>query len=165
MSDLTGACRQQLAWTIWADTQHVRALAAVAPEHLAVETGTSFGSLAGTAAHILGAEWTWLTRFRGESPDRVPGLADWPDLPAIEAGFGEIHAEMQFFLASLTAEQLDAELVYVTTSGAERRQPLWQPVLHLVQHSAYHRGQLASLSRQMGYAPPSTDLVHWFLTR
>ncbi len=165
MSELLGVCRRLLAWTVWADTQHVRALAAVDPAHLSVETGSSFGSLLGTAAHILGAEWLWMARFRGEAPDRLPGIEDWPDLASLEAGFAELHAEVQFFLASLTAEQLAGELEYFGTTGEVRRQPLWQPVLHLVQHSTYHRGQLATLSRQLGYAVPPTDLVAWFLTR
>jgi uncharacterized damage-inducible protein DinB len=165
VSDLVHVVRQHLAWTVWADTQHLRALAHVAPEHLVVETGTSFGSLLGTAAHVVGAETVWIARFRGESPDRVPGLVDWPDFASLESAWGEAHAELQFFLAGLTNEQLSGDFVYSSTSGQARRQPLWQGVFHLVQHSTYHRGQLASLSRQLGYAPPSTDLVHWFLTR
>lgn len=165
MSDLLGVARQLLAWTVWADAQHLRALASIDPAHQRVETGTSFGSLLGTAAHILGAETVWVARFRGESPDRVPGLEDWPDLASLEAGWSELHAELQFFLASLTADQLASELVYFSTNGEERRQPLWQPVFHLVQHSAYHRGQLSSLSRQLGYTPPSTDMIRWLLPR
>ena len=40
---------------------------------------------------------------------------------------------------------------------------LWQPVLHLVNHVSYHRGQVVSLLRQLGHQPPSTDLIHYFL--
>jgi uncharacterized damage-inducible protein DinB len=38
-------------------------------------------------------------------------------------------------------------------------------VLHLVNHSSYHRGQIVSLLRQMGYRSPSTDLIRYFLER
>jgi uncharacterized damage-inducible protein DinB len=38
-------------------------------------------------------------------------------------------------------------------------------VIHLVNHTTYHRGQVVSLLRQMGYPPPSTDLVYYFIER
>jgi uncharacterized damage-inducible protein DinB len=34
-------------------------------------------------------------------------------------------------------------------------------VLHLVNHATYHRGQVVAQLRQLGHAPPATDLVYW----
>jgi uncharacterized damage-inducible protein DinB len=33
--------------------------------------------------------------------------------------------------------------------------------LHFVNHATYHRGQVVSLLRQLGYLPPHTDLVYF----
>jgi uncharacterized damage-inducible protein DinB len=38
-------------------------------------------------------------------------------------------------------------------------------VLQLVNHSTYHRGQVVSLLRQMGYPVGSTDLIDFFAER
>src|SRR4051812_4819797 len=83
MPDLPQLSRSLLAYTMWADTQHLDALAAIPVEHLTVVTGTSFGSLLGTMAHILGSEQVWLGRFVGAPLDRYPEVADWPDLASV----------------------------------------------------------------------------------
>ncbi|HEY0782391.1 MAG TPA: DinB family protein [Thermoanaerobaculia bacterium] len=158
---LAGTVRQLLLYTLWADRICLKAVEAVRPEDLRRETGTSFGSLFGTLAHILGAERRWLSRFEGKLLDIVD-TSDFADWEALTASWGETAAEMNFFLASLTAEQLAAELTWTSTEGDTYTRPLWLPVLHLVNHSTYHRGQVVSLLRQMGYAAPSTDLYLFF---
>ena len=32
---------------------------------------------------------------------------------------------------------------------------------HLVNHSTYHRGQVAAKLKRLGVEPPATDLVFW----
>jgi len=32
-------------------------------------------------------------------------------------------------------------------------------MVHLVNHSSYHRGQLAGMMRQLGVKPPGTDYI------
>jgi uncharacterized damage-inducible protein DinB len=36
-------------------------------------------------------------------------------------------------------------------------------VIHMVSHNTFHRGQVVSLMRQLGYEPPQTDLIRFFL--
>ena len=40
--------------------------------------------------------------------------------------------------------------------------PVWQIVLHVVNHGSYHRGQVAAMLRAAGYAPPDSDLIIWY---
>lgn len=160
--ELTGTVRQLLLYTLWADRICLKAADGVRPEDLRRDTGTSFGSLFGTLSHILGAERRWLSRFEGKLLD-VADAADFADGEALNASWAETAAEMNFFLASLTAEQLAADLTWTTAAGVTFTRPLWQPVLHLVNHSTYHRGQVVSLLRQMGYAAPSTDLIQFLI--
>jgi uncharacterized damage-inducible protein DinB len=163
MSDLGGTVRQLLLYTLWADRVCLKALESVRPEDLDRDTGASFRSVLGTLAHILGSQRLWLARFEGKTLDRVPGLQDFPDFAALSAAWAETSAELGFFLASLTAEQVAAELTWASTEGVAYTRPLWQPVLHLVNHSTYHRGQVVALLRQLGYTPPSTDLVYFLI--
>ena len=65
----------------------------------------------------------------------------------------------------MTDEQLAAPTTWTNRKGETFTQPLWHTVLHLVNHSSYHRGQVVSLLRQMGYQPPSTDLVYYLAQR
>jgi uncharacterized damage-inducible protein DinB len=151
--------RQLLLYTLWADRVCLDAVRAVAPEALARDAGVSFGSVLGTLSHILSSQRRWLARFVGQS---VPEPVSFPDLDALAAAWAETSAELEAFLASLTGEQLAAEVTWTPGPEAVTR-PLWEPVLHMVNHSTYHRGQVASLMRQLGYQPPKTDLIHFFL--
>ena len=162
MADLLQLSRALLAYTLWADRQHLEALEALPPEHLTVATGTSFGSLLGTMAHVLGSEQVWLGRFVGAPLERYPETDDFPDLGAVRAGFEELWPAMEFFLAGLQEPQLDAELEWISRGGNPYRRPLWQALVHMSHHSGYHRGQLVTMMRQLGHRPPSTDLVGWF---
>jgi uncharacterized damage-inducible protein DinB len=154
-----------LLYTLWADRQILQVVRQVGTEDLNRDAGVSFGSILGTMAHILGAERLWLSRFLGVSPDRVPSIEDFPTLPAWIAGWEETAAGLEAFLASLTDEQLATPVTWKNTRGASFTRPLWQPVLQLINHSTYHRGQVVSLLRQMGYTAPSTDLIYYFLER
>lgn len=159
--DLPGLSRSLLAYTMWADRQHLDALARIPAEHLVVPTGTSFGSLLGTIAHILGSEQVWLSRFVGAPIDR-PEEMDWPNLDSVRAGFEELWPGMEFFLASLTPAQLEIELAWISRGGNSYRRPLWQALVHMSHHSGYHRGQLTTMLRQLGHRAPSTDLIGYF---
>jgi uncharacterized damage-inducible protein DinB len=152
--------RQLLLYTLWADRVCLDAARDIPLEALTREAGVSFGSLLGTLTHILRSQRRWLARFTGQVP---PDPADFPDLEALAAGWSETAAQMEFFLASLTEDQLTAEITWEDTGIGAVTRPLWQPVSHMVNHSSYHRGQVTSLLRQLGYQPPKTDLIYFFL--
>ncbi len=157
--------RNLLAYTLWGDRVVLRAVETVEEEDLLRDAGASFSSVLGTLAHILGAEQVWLSRFVGDPLDYVPGLEDYPDLTTLQGGFEDFWPQVEYFLASLTPDMLVGDLHYTNTRGEARVLKLWQALSHLSHHSAYHRGQIITLLRQMGYEPPSTDLLQFFLER
>lgn len=163
MSISAAAMRELLLYMLWADRTVLKAVRPVPPDDLTREAGVSFGSLLGTMAHMLGSQRMWLSRFSGQPLDRVPGLADFPDLLSWIHAWEETASGIEAFVAGLTDEQLAAPITWTTTEGRTYTRPLWQPVLHLVNHSTYHRGQVTSLLRQLGHQPPSTDLIYYFL--
>jgi uncharacterized damage-inducible protein DinB len=65
------------------------------------------------------------------------------------------------------AEQLspadwDRIVFYRNTKGEASQQPLWQIVLHIVNHASYHRGQITTMLRQIGCMPIGTDLITYY---
>ena len=164
MAELPQVARSLLAYTMWADREHLEALGRIPVEHLTLETGTSFGSLLGTMAHILGTEQVWLGRFLGTPPEAFPQERDHRELGSVLAGFEELWPQLEFFLASLTMDQLLAEIAWVSRGGDSYRRPVWEALVHMSHHSGYHRGQLTTMLRQLGHQPPSTDLIGWLAT-
>ncbi|HEX4962322.1 MAG TPA: DinB family protein [Thermoanaerobaculia bacterium] len=158
--------RDLLLYMLWADRHTLAAARQVTPEDLTREAGVSFGSLLGTLAHMLGAQRLWLSRFLGQPMQRVPNLDDYPDLASWIAGWEETAAHIEAFLAALSDDQLAVPLSWTSVSaGTSHTLPLWQAVIHLVNHTSYHRGQVVSLLRQMGYPTASTDLIQFFNER
>ncbi len=161
MSTLLPTVRRLIAYTIWADRTVLAELGSVRPEDLTRETGTSFGSVLGTMAHILGSEQLWLSRFLGIPLGRAPSLEDFPNLETLAAAYEDFWPQIEFFLASLAEEQLDQEFTWTNLAGETHTAAFRNVLLHFVNHATYHRGQVVSLLRQLGYIPPHTDLVYF----
>lgn len=151
--------RRLFAYDEWANARLVAAIATVPDAAFVAPVASSFGSLRDTLAHIASGEWIWLRRFKGEAPTAPPEWvrsAGRSELVRILEGIEE---ERREFLAGLSDGALAATLTYRLLNGAERRNTLADLVRHVVNHSTYHRGQAVTQLRQLGAAPPSTDLV------
>lgn len=165
MSMTSGVARDLLLYMLWADRQMLKSVRAVDTEHLNRDAGVSFHSLLGTMAHMLGGQKLWLARFLAHPEDSIFGPGDFPDLLSWIRAWEENASGIEAFLAGLTDEQLAAPLTWTNLEGERHVRPLWQAVLQLVNHTTYHRGQVVSLLRQMGYAAESTDLIRYFAER
>ena len=165
MSVSAAAARELILYMLWADRTVLGAVREVTQDDLTRDAGVSFGSMLGTMAHMLGAQRLWLARFAGQSLDHIPGPGDFPDLLSWIHGWEETASETEAFVAGLTDEQLQTPITWTNTRGETYTLPLWQPVVHMVNHATYHRGQVISMLRQMGYPAPSTDLVYHFAQR
>jgi uncharacterized damage-inducible protein DinB len=149
----------------WANHRTLESCAPLTPEQFTRDLGSSFRSLRDTLAHIYGAEWLWLERWHGRTPTALPSSSDFPDLETTRHRFAEIDRNLVDYVASLTAGDLQRVMEIKTTAGALHSQPLWQMLQHLANHSTYHRGQTATLLRQLGAKPVSTDLIGFYRER
>jgi uncharacterized damage-inducible protein DinB len=153
--------RQLFAYGSWANALMFSVARGLSEEQFRARAASSFPSVAATLGHIVGAEWVWLRRWRGESPTTVPSWAPEPVLAELEAQLAAVEAERGSFLDPLSDADLDRVVSYRTMAGQAYSDPLGALIRHLVNHSTYHRGQLATQLRQLGVAPPSTDLIRF----
>lgn len=166
MAAKAATLRELLLYMLWADRLTLAAVRHVKPEDLTRDAGVSFGSVLGTLAHTLVSQRLWLSRFLGNPLTDLPRIDEYPDLPTWIAGWEEWASQIEAFLAGLSDEQVATPLTWASLpDGAVYTLPLWQTVIHLVNHTTFHRGQVISLLRQMGYAVPHTDLVVFFNER
>ena len=150
-------------YNAWAK-EHVIAEASSCSEgELARELGASFGSVRGNLLHVLWAQGVWLQRFTGGAAAEVPGA---------DAGIGtirEAHAAssdaLSRFVAKLTEEDLTEKLAYTDTRGNDFEPPLWQPLVHLVNHGTHHRAGCAMLLTSLGHALRQLDYIFFELER
>jgi uncharacterized damage-inducible protein DinB len=111
---------------------------------------------------MIGAEWTWLQRWKGTSPPPRPDGWSGTGLADLGARFDEVAADVHSYVGGLSEADLDRVVHYRNLKGEASEAPLWQLLRHVVNHATYHRGQVVTMLRQVGAEPPSTDLVLWY---
>ncbi|HXK10922.1 MAG TPA: DinB family protein [Vicinamibacteria bacterium] len=121
-------------------------------------SGSSFPSVGATLAHIVEAEWIWQRRWLGASLP-APAWVARADLAELEVQRAAIERERGSYLASLSDTDLDQTVSYQNLAGKAFTNRLSDLVRHVVNHSTYHRGQVATQLRQLGHTPPNTDLI------
>ena len=150
--------RTHLAYTEWATARLLSAARELAPEELARDFGTAHRSILGTFVHVFGADRVWLARLQG-------GAQEWPgdyDLAGLESDWSALYARWQSWAAGLDGAAIEARVSYHDLKGNAWVSPVWQIVLHVVNHGTHHRGQVAGFLRSMGRTPPVLDLIAYY---
>jgi uncharacterized damage-inducible protein DinB len=147
------------AYNRWANARTLEPVSALTPEEFGRTLGGSFPSVRETLAHIYSAEWIWLERWLGRSPRGLPPAQEVPTLDVLGRKWGAVEEACRSFVADLTPQRLDEIVRYVNVKGETREYPLHEMLVHVVNHSSYHRGQAATMLRQLGKAPLSTDYL------
>jgi uncharacterized damage-inducible protein DinB len=144
----------------WANERLLAALEQLTPEQFIHESSGSFKSIRDTLAHIAGAEWLWFERWKGNLPAAMPSWHATADLAELRDQMRRTAKERNERLAAL--QDSDTEKTF-RTQNLKRditwELPLGMMLLHVINHSTYHRGQLSSLIRQAGGVSVPTDLT------
>jgi uncharacterized damage-inducible protein DinB len=146
-----------LRYSAWASRKLVDAVLVLPDGVVEKPVGISHGSLLGTLAHILWADWLWFTRV--VEPMEQPGSTRealetiWPGLQDRWVAWAERASDAEMQRVVEYKSILD---------GRMARTPAWQIVLHVVNHATLHRGQVMGMLRQMEIAPPQTDLMIFY---
>jgi uncharacterized damage-inducible protein DinB len=146
----------------WANNRTLSAAGKLDSEKLLRALGNSFSSIRDTLAHILSAEWIWMERWHGRWPRAMLNAKDFPTVESLQARWKSLVEDYDRFIQSLTPERLRDRLAYVNRAGEGYAYPLWQQMVHVVNHSTYHRGQITTMLRQLGAEPVSTDFVEYY---
>jgi uncharacterized damage-inducible protein DinB len=137
------------------------AAAGLTPGELTRDFATADKSILGTLKHVYGADWAWVERLHGNSPAAYP--AEGPTtLEALTTDWPRLYTRWRETLAT---EDPNREVAYKTFKGDAYRSPVWQIVLHVVNHGSHHRGQVAGFLRSMGKTPPVLDLMMFYRQR
>lgn len=146
----------------WANEQVLDAVSRLTEADFTRDLKSSYASIRDTLTHLIWGEWIWLERWKGVSPTRVFPPADFPTVESLRERLRTVVAERSAFLRDLTAEALLQVMAYRNVKGEIWRYPLWQQLCHVVNHSTYHRGQVAAMLRQVGATPAATDFLVYY---
>jgi uncharacterized damage-inducible protein DinB len=146
----------------WATNLTVNAVKALPPEQFTRDLGSSFPSVRDTLVHVFMADRAWLGRLEGQSPPRA-NAGDYPDLNSLLEVWEPVLTRWPTVVESLGDPERLIE--YKSFTGDPFTNPLGQIVRHVVNHGTYHRGQVATMLRQLGAQAVSSDLIYFFRER
>jgi uncharacterized damage-inducible protein DinB len=138
---------RQLRWGGWANRETLSSLRMTAPP-----------AALRWMAHIAGSELLWLGRLSGEPSE----VAVWPelDLDRVATHLARLETAWPRYLAALGEDELAEPVGYRNSRGEFWTSTVPDILSHVVTHSAYHRGQIASAVRAAGGEPAYTDFIH-----
>jgi uncharacterized damage-inducible protein DinB len=148
-------------YTEWANHRVVRLAATLSVDDFRRDLGSSHGGVRGTLAHMLGAEWIWLERWKGVSPLKGVDEGEFPDVLALRSRWKAIEQHRRSWFQNLDEGAVSKTIKYQNLKGKSFKAPLWQLLQHVCNHSTYHRGQVVALLRQLGAKVAATDMVVW----
>ena len=157
--------RLLLDFHYWARDRVFAAVEPLTVEDYMRPMGNSFPSIQDTLNHVYLAEWIWHARWNGVSPTAFP-TGELPDLATLKSRWSDMEGKVRAYVDTAGDTGLNRVIEYRLLSGKESASPLWQMVVHVVNHATYHRGQVTTLLRQLGAAPAqSTDMITYFRER
>jgi uncharacterized damage-inducible protein DinB len=131
------------------------------PEQYAAEPVPGWSSVRSTIVHIASATG-WLRVLFGKPLWDVLTEADLPTVDAAALVLEEADRMIAEGLPGLTPEQLATPRTF-SGRGRTAVLPPWAVLRHVVNHSTYHRGQVASKLKRFGVEQPATDFVFWVM--
>jgi len=109
-------------------------------------------------SHIINSQKIWLSRVtnKGDNP-----VHPWEISPlgqciliANQTGF-----DWMRFIKETSEENLSLEIVYKNSQDKEFKSKVSDILIHVINHSTYHRGQIALIVKSSGGVPAVTDHI------
>jgi len=147
-------------YNAWANACILDTAAQLDSHQLYVEARTSFGSVHATLVHIMNAQCTWLARWQDTSSMAI-GPQNFPDLDVLRTRWDQIERETQSFVAACREADFERIIAYDNLQGERWAYPLWQQMLHQVNHATQHRSEVAMILSEWGYSPGWLDLLYF----
>jgi uncharacterized damage-inducible protein DinB len=145
-------------YNLWANQALLGAINKLDAEKHLVPVKSSFKTIRETAFHIWDAEYVWLNRFKGNS---LPFMTK--DLPASTPIESFIDGAKKFveYVESQDDSFFTGFTIFRDLSGKEHTMDNAGMLMHCMNHSSFHRGQIVTMLRFLGYEGemPRTDLI------
>ncbi len=148
-----------LVYSQWTTDRSIEAVGPLTVEERNRYIYTSHHGVLGTLVHIYQADRIWLSRLDGSPRLTLADFNETFTLETLAVTWTKIHADLQSWAGALTDDAVTGTLKYVNIQGHPYELPVWQVILHVVNHASYHRGQITAMLRQLNHKPTVTDLA------
>jgi uncharacterized damage-inducible protein DinB len=109
-------------------------------------------------SHLIAAQEIWISRITNRPPN-VNGVWTVFTLEECRKLAEESGHDWLTFIENITDRDYKRIISYKNTQGIAYDTPVIDIMGHAVNHTSYHRAQIAKLLRQKDIAPPNTDFI------
>ena len=108
-------------------------------------------------SHIIASQQLWLVRTLG----REAHFSPWEKFTLEDCIVKSTSTTSEWInlLESLKDADLDKRIKYLNTKGEEFVHTIGDIIIHIINHSTYHRAQIAQLIKRAGGIPAVTDYI------
>ena len=150
--------RDLYAYSAWANARILDTAEQLTPEQFTTSVD-GCGSIRDTLVHTASAQWLWLARWRDSSPRELWDPASFADIAELRSRWEAVEAATSEYVATLREPDLARVVSYVNFQGERWAYPLWQQLLHQVNHATQHRSEAALLLTRLRYSPGWLDFL------
>lgn len=151
---------QYASYNTWAYQKMFDALKQLSEEQVQEEIESSFKSIFKTFLHLLDAESIWWQRLKLAENVEVPSEKFTGDFTELQKKVLEQSKLWGEWVANAGEHQFQHVFAYQNSKKEQFKQPVWQVLMHLLNHGTYHRGQVVTMMRQLGASKiPGTDFI------
>lgn len=152
--------QQYAAYNHWANKQLLDAIGQLSAEQITQPITSSFPSVFKTVLHLLDAENMWWQRLKLQEHVERPSDTFTGDFKELHQKLLQQSALYEQWTVGLLEHQLQHVFGYQRSKNEQQKQPVYQTLLHIFNHSSFHRGQLVTMLRQLNVTTiPSTDFT------
>ena len=151
------------AYDRWANTKVLDACRKLTAEQYLAEPVPGWSSLRSTIYHIALVTELHLRTLAGDPFDSIPTEADLATVDDAGRLLERAYRRFEELRPTLTPEWLDSTLTLRPSGWPPMTLPRWAMLRHIVNHSTYHRGQVASKLKRFGIEQPNTDFFFWMI--
>ncbi|MBL7924248.1 MAG: DinB family protein [Bacteroidia bacterium] len=127
---------------------------------------SSFPTIRKTLYHLWDAQEIWYKRLQGESPNTWPSHHFKGSLEEAVQAIQESSDDFVRFIENLPKNGPMKSVEFKSMDGTSFFNSVEEILMHVMNHSTYHRGQLITMLRTAGFsAVGSTDLIRFLRER
>jgi uncharacterized damage-inducible protein DinB len=154
--------QQYAAYNHWAHQKLTNVILSMDDDLHQKPVPSSYPSLYATVLHTWDAECIWWQRTKLEDRIKVPSASFNSSMKDAVNGLLGQSKLWEEFVSGASELKLNHVFEYRNSHKEIFKQPLNQVLLHVFNHSTYHRGQLVTMMRLLGATKiPPTDFIVW----
>jgi uncharacterized damage-inducible protein DinB len=152
--------RTLYAFNRWANDRMLGACRKLTPEQYTAEPAPGWAPVRSTVYHIAIVTEGWLRGLANDPDQSIPTEAEISTVDAAAAILDRAYGTFDRILPTLTPDLLTTPRRFSRGTRTAVLPP-WLVLRHIVNHTTYHRGQVASKLKRFGVEHPGTDMVSW----